>query len=828
MERKIMERKTTAQETGAKPEDITSQTSMQQPIQVEEEVEPQVGETPEEKTINIVQPADAVRPTELSSATGVASIEPTPPEPAQAAAPDEPETTADRAEIEAIVGGYHGAPYQILGPHRVRVGGQEMVAIRVFRPLDKAVDVLDIASGERTPMKRVHPAGFFEATFPQRKEIFPYRIVVLGGDDVEYELEDPYRFPLLLTDFELYLHGEGNFLESYERLGAHIRTVEGVQGVHFAVWAPNALRVSVIGPFNAWDNRVNPMQRRGDGGVWETFIPNLPKGTHYKYSIKSQFLGYEIDKSDPYGFYFEVRPSTDTRVWDIDSYQWNDQEWMERRAQTQALDRPMSIYEVHLGSWRRGEGNAFLSYRELAHQLVDYVKEMGYTHIELMPIAEHPLDGSWGYQVTGYYAPTSRFGTPDDFMYFVDYCHQHGIGVLLDWVPAHFPRDAHGLAFFDGTHLYEHADPRQGEHRDWGTKIFNYGRNEVRNFLLSNALFWLKKYHIDGLRVDAVASMLYLDYSRSPGEWIPNKYGGRENLEAIDFLRRFNELVHEHVPGVITCAEESTSWPMVTRPTYMGGLGFDYKWNMGWMHDTLSYMQKDPIYRRYHQNEITFSLIYAFHENFILPFSHDEVVHLKKSMLDKMPGDVWQKFANLRALYAYMYGHPGKKLLFMGGEFGQWAEWSEARSLDWHLLQFEEHRKLQRFVRDLNHFYRHEPALFEVDSSWEGFQWIDFTDAEQSVISFQRRAKEPAEMLIFVCNFTPVVRESYRVGLPISGLYQEVLNSDWTIYGGSGVTNSGMIAAQDLPWQNCKFSAPLRLPPLGVFVLKPVKPPPQQ
>ncbi|GIK72008.1 MAG: 1,4-alpha-glucan branching enzyme GlgB [Chloroflexota bacterium] len=738
-------------------------------------------------------------------------------------APPKPKATVDDAQIEAIVGGYHGAPYDVLGPHVVTMNGKEGLAVRVFRPLDKKVEVLEIENGKRTPMVQVHPAGFFEATFSRRKERFPYRLVVTGGDDQEYELEDPYRFPMLFPEFDLYLHGEGNFLESYERFGAHMTTVEGVAGVHFAVWAPNALRVSVIGSFNAWDNRVNAMQRRGDSGIWETFIPNLPKGTHYKYSIKSRMLGYEIDKADPYGFYFEMRPTTDARVWDIDSYIWNDKEWMENRIERQATDKPMSIYEVHLGSWRRGEGDAFLNYRDLAHQLVEYVKRMGYTHIELLPITEHPFDGSWGYQVTGYYAPTSRFGSPDDFMYFVDYCHQNGIGVLLDWVPAHFPRDAHGLAFFDGTHLYEHADPRQGEHRDWGTKIFNFGRNEVRNFLLSNALFWLKKYHLDGLRVDAVASMLYLDYSRQPGEWIPNKYGGRENLEAIDFLRRFNELVHEHAPGAITCAEESTSWPMVTRPTYMGGLGFDYKWNMGWMHDTLSYMEKDPIYRRYHQNEITFSLIYAFHENFILPFSHDEVVHLKKSMLDKMPGDVWQKYANLRALYAYMFGHPGKKLLFMGGEFGQWSEWSEARSLDWHLLQWEDHQRLQRFVRDLNHFYQHEPALYEVDYSWEGFQWIDFTDADQSVISFQRRAKEPSEMLIFVCNFTPVVRESYRIGLPISGVYREVLNSDWTIYGGSGVANTEPIIAQDLPWQNCKYSAPIRMPPLGVFVLKPMQ-----
>jgi len=743
--------------------------------------------------------------------------------PKKSARAPKPESTVDAAEMDALAGGYHGAPYDLLGPHVVNREGKEVLAIRTFRPVDKAVSVLETETGKQTAMKLVHPAGLYEAIFPRRKAAFPYRLVVIGGDDGEYELEDPYRFPPQLSDFDLYLHGEGTFLESYERFGAHMVTVDGIAGVHFAVWAPNALRVSVVGPFNLWDNRVNPMQMHGESGVWETFIPNLPKGTHYKYSVKSRFMGYEVDKADPYGFYFEVRPTTDSRVWSIDEYEWGDNAWMTDRPQRQAPNQPMNIYEVHLGSWRRGAENEFLSYHDLAHQMVDYVKEMGYTHIELLPITEHPFDGSWGYQVTGYYAPTSRFGTPDDFMYFVDHCHQNGIGVLLDWVPAHFPRDAHGLGFFDGTHLYEHADPRQGEHQDWGTKIFNFGRNEVRNFLLSNALFWLKKYHIDGLRVDAVASMLYLDYSREAGQWVPNKYGGRENLEAIDFLRRFNELVHENAPGAITAAEESTSWPMVTRPTYMGGLGFDYKWNMGWMHDTLSYIEKDPVFRRYHQNEITFSLIYAFHENFILPFSHDEVVHLKKSMLDKMPGDAWRKYANLRALYAYMTGHPGKKLLFMGSEFGQWTEWSEARSLDWHLLQWEDHQQMQRFVRDLNHFYQREPALYEVDYSWEGFQWIDFTDAEQSILSFQRRANDPAEMLVFVCNFTPVVRESYRVGLPLGGAYREVINSDSVEYGGSGVTNDGLVFAEALPWQNCSFSAPLRLPPLGVVVLKPIQ-----
>jgi 1,4-alpha-glucan branching enzyme len=730
--------------------------------------------------------------------------------------------TADLADVAAIIGGYHGAPYNVLGPHIVTLDGKDSLVVRAFRPLDEQVMVLDPARGERHTMIRIDPAGFFEVLIPNHTRPFPYRLIVVDAQGVEYELEDPYRFPLLLTNYELYLFGEGNLFEAYEKFGAHFVMMEGVQGVHFAVWAPNALRVSVIGPFNGWDNRAHPMQMNGDSGVWELFIPNLPEGMNYKYAVKSRFLGYEIEKADPYGFYHELRPGTSSRTWRLDKYVSQDGDWMAALPARQALDQPLNIYEVHLGSWKRApETNGVLSYRDLAHQLAAYAKEMGYTHLELLPITEHPYDGSWGYQCTGYFAPTSRFGAPDDFMYFVDHCHQQGVGVILDWVPAHFPKDAHGLAFFDGTHLYEHADTRQGEHREWGTKIFNFGRNEVRNFLLNSALFWLKKYHIDGLRVDAVASMLYLDYGREPGEWLPNRYGGRENLEAIDFLRRFNELTHTEAPGVLTIAEESTAWPMVTRPVYTGGLGFDLKWNMGWMHDILSYMQKDPLYRSYHQNEITFSLMYAFSENFVLPLSHDEVVHLKRSMLDKMPGDLWQKFANLRALYAYMTGHPGKKLLFMGGEFGQWTEWNENKSLDWHLLQWRDHQQLQRFVADLNHLYLHEASLYTVDVGWEGFQWIDLSDAAQSVVSFARRARNPADLLVFVCNFTPVPRLGYRVGLPAPGLYGEILNSDHLQYGGSGVGNHAAIYAEYTPWQNCEYSAPINLPPLGVVVLKP-------
>ena len=734
-------------------------------------------------------------------------------------------TNADFADIEAIVGGYHGAPHKILGMHETVVDDKPCIVVRAFRPLDERVFVLDVKNDRQFEMEQVHEGGFFELVFPRRRNLFQYRFVLHGKDGSLNDIEDAYAFPFLLTEFDLHLHGEGTFTQSYAKMGAQMRTAEGVAGgevagVNFAVWAPNAQRVGVIGPFNGWDHRMHAMTQR-DGGIWEIFIPNLVEGTDYKYSIKSTVMGYEIDKSDPYGFYADLRPGTASRIWDLRKYVWADDEWMGQRIKSQAGDRPMVVYEAHLGSWRRTLENGYLSYRDLAHQMVDHVLAMGFTHIELMPITEHPYDGSWGYQTTGYFAPTSRFGTPDDFKYFVDHCHRNGIGVILDWVPAHFPKDAHGLAFFDGTHVYEHSDPRQGEHQDWGTKIFNFERNEVVNFLLNSALFWLKEYHIDGMRVDAVASMLYLDYSREAGQWIPNKYGGRENLGAIDFLRRFNELTHAEFPGVLTIAEESTSWPMVTRPTYMGGLGFDMKWNMGWMNDTLKYFQNNPIYRRYQQGSITFSLMYAFSENFILPFSHDEVVHLKKSMLDKMPGDLWQKFANLRLIYMYMYAHPGKKLLFMGDEFGQWTEWNEAKSLDWHLLEHPSHRKMMNFLADLTQLYRKEGALHEVDHSWEGFQWIDFSDADQSILSFVRRGKDPKDELVVVCNFTPVPRMGYRVGLPQAGEYDEIFNSDWSLYGGSGIDNSAIVQAQAQPWQSCAYSAPLNLPPLAAVILKP-------
>ncbi len=624
-----------------------------------------------------------------------------------------------------------------------------------------------------------------------------------------------------LTEYDLYLFNEGSNFRAYEKLGSHVIELDGVRGVHFAVWAPNAESVSVIGSFNDWDPSVHPMSPNGSSGVWSIFVPEAKEGDLYKYHIKSRIEGMVRIKSDPYGFFFELRPKTATVVYDINRYTWNDREWMETRRHTDQLNRPFSIYEVHLGSWMRREDGSYLSYRELAEKLIPYVLEMGFTHIELLPVTEHPLDESWGYQCTGYFAPTSRYGTPEEFMYFIDKCHQAGIGVILDWVPAHFPKDDFSLRFFDGTCLYEHEDPRKGEHRDWGTLIFNYGRNEVRSFLISSACFWLDKYHIDGLRVDAVASMLYLDYSRQDGEWVPNIYGGRENLEAIDFIKRFNEVVHLYWPGAVTVAEESTAWPGVSRPTYLGGLGFTMKWNMGWMHDILEYFTKDPIFRKYHHGNLTFSLLYAFTENFVLPLSHDEVVHGKRSLLDKMPGDLWQKFANLRALLGYMFGHPGKKLLFMGGEFGQWWEWDCNSSLQWHLLNEEGHRKLQQYVKDLNRIYKSEPALYEVDFHHEGFEWIDFSDTEQSIISFMRKARNDDNFLVFVCNFTPVPREGYLIGVPQKCFYREILNSDSAIYGGTNMGNLGGVMASENPVHERPYSISITLPPLSVLIFKP-------
>lgn len=623
-----------------------------------------------------------------------------------------------------------------------------------------------------------------------------------------------------ITDFDIYLFGEGNHLKIYEKLGAHLIKFDGTEGVHFAVWAPNAKYVSVVGDFNEWNPSKNPMKLLGSSGIWATFIEGLKEGMLYKYYIHGWDNSVQL-KADPYGFFFEVRPKSASIVYKLkDKYIWNDSKWIEKRKNTNWLNEPISIYEVHLGSWRKKPDGSFLNYRELAHELIPYVKWLGFTHVELLPIVEHPLDESWGYQCVGYYAPTSRFGTPQDFMYFVDYAHQNDIGVIVDWVPSHFPKDGHGLIRFDGTCLYEHEDPRKGEHKDWGTLIYNYGRNEVRNFLIANALFWFDVYHIDGLRVDAVASMLYLDYSKKEGEWIPNQYGGKENLEAIDFLRKMNELTHGHYPGTLTIAEESTAWPMVTRPTYIGGLGFTMKWNMGWMHDTLFYFSRDPIFRKYHTNSITFSLLYAFSENFVLPLSHDEVVYGKGSLFQKMPGDKWQKLANLKLLYGYMYGHPGKKLLFMGSEFAQINEWNWQWQIEWHLLDDEAHRGVTNFIRDLNSLYKKEKALYEVDFHWNGFEWIDFSDSEQSIISFIRKSKNNREFLIFIFNLTPVPRFNYRIGVPEEGFYKELLNSDSYIYGGSNFGNNGGVWSQNYPFHGRPHSIELTLPPLAVLILK--------
>ncbi len=734
--------------------------------------------------------------------------------------------TARTEDIERLVEARHWDPFSVLGPHVVSLRTGNAVVIRAILP-DAARAFVQIreGGGERlAEMRRIHPVGVFEAVFPDRDEPFPYRFEIENDEGHRWRQEDAYAFGCVLSDFDVHLLGEGTHLDLYRKLGSHLREMGEVQGVAFAVWAPNAERVSVVGNFNQWDGRRHPMRSRGECGVWEIFLPGIGEGELYKYEIRWRETGGVFAKADPHAFRYESPPRTASIVCDIEGYSWGDDEWMAARRSGTLLDKPVAVYEVHLGSWKRKEGErpGYLSYRELADELVPYVKEMGYTHIELLPVAEHPFDGSWGYQSLGYFAPTSRFGSPKEFMAFVDRCHREGIGVFLDWVPAHFPKDAHGLARFDGTCLYEHADPRKGEHRDWGTLIFNYGRREVANFLLSSALFWLEKYHIDGLRVDAVASMIYLDYSRNPGDWIPNEFGGNENLEAIAFLRRMNEIVHDRYPGAVTIAEESTAWPAVSRPVYLGGLGFTLKWNMGWMHDMLEFIGKAPIHRKYHFGTLTFALLYAFHENFVLPFSHDEVVHMKRSMLDKMPeADLWEKFANLRLLYAYMYGHPGKKLLFMGGEIGQWEEWNHDRSLQWDLLRWDSHRGIRQFVRDLNRFYGGCRPLHEIDFRPEGFEWIDFRDVDSSVVSFLRRGNDPSDLLVCLFNFTPVVRENYRIGVPASGFYREAINSDSIPYGGSGVGNGGGIGAEAVPWMGRPYSISLTLPPLGALFLRP-------
>jgi 1,4-alpha-glucan branching enzyme len=714
-----------------------------------------------------------------------------------------------RDEIELVVGRDHPDPHHLLGAHPSNGG----VVVRAFRPGAEHVRVLP--EGEPpVDAEQKHPSGLFEALLERTRLPLRYRLEIGYPGGATVELDDPYGFMPTLGELDLHLAAQGRHEQLYEKLGAHVRDVEGVVGTAFAVWAPSARSVSVVGDFNDWDGRIHPMRSLGSSGIWELFVPGVEDGARYKYEIRTP-AGFVQLRADPVAQATEVPPQTASVVY-RPKHEWRDDAWIDERASQDQLARPISIYEVHLGSWRQG-----LSYLELAEQLGAYVRDLGFTHVELMPVMEHPFAGSWGYQVTGFFAPTSRFGSPDDFRAFVDSLHHQGIGVILDWVPAHFPRDDWALARFDGTELYEHSDPRRGAHPDWGTLVFNIGRNEVRNFLLASGLYWLREGHADGLRVDAVASMLYLDYSRPEGGWIPNVHGGREDLESIAFLRELNEAVHARVPGVISAAEESTAWPGVSRPTYLGGLGFGFKWNMGWMHDTLGYFENDPIYRQYHHHELTFSMIYAFTENFILPLSHDEVVHGKGSLLAKMPGDRWRQLANLRALYAYMWAHPGKKLLFMGGEFAQPSEWNHNVSLEWHLLDDLEHAGVQRLVRDLNALYRGEPALYEVDFEPHGFRWLDANDVQRNIVAFLRVAADGRRSLACVANLSPLPREHYRIGLPHGGRWREALNTDSELYGGSNVGNYGGVDAEPSPWQGQPYSAELTLPPLGVVWLVP-------
>ncbi len=725
--------------------------------------------------------------------------------------------------VGSLIEGTHENPFELLGPHPVIRAGRKATAVRAYLPNASRAWVCYPPHNGSRPMRRIHPAGLFEAVCSHStgEKINEYQLRVAYESGETTTMHDPYSFEPYLTEYDIHLLGEGTHWRAYERLGAHMRTVGAVTGVNFAVWAPNAGGVSVAGDFNCWDGRAHGMRKHTASGIWELFVPGLSPGERYKFAIKRD--GRVVEKADPFGFFAEVAPKTASVVADLDRYRWHDAEWTQRRRKLDPLSQPISIYEVHLGSWKRclERDCGWLNYRELAHGLVEYCREMNYTHVELLPVNEHPFTASWGYQPVGYYSVTSRYGSPEDFMYFVDYMHQHGIGVIIDWVPAHFPRDEIGLRRFDGTPLYEHADPRQGEHPDWGTMIFNYGRCEVQNFLLANALFWLDKYHIDGLRVDAVASMLYLDYSREEGEWIPNEFGGRENLQAISFLKKFNEQVHAQYPGVLTIAEESTAWGGVSRPTQTGGLGFSIKWNMGWMNDTLGYMRHEPVHRKFHHDELTFSLIYAFSENFALPLSHDEVVHGKGSILDRMPGDLWQKFANVRLLYSYMWTHPGKKLLFMGSDFAQWNEWDFDNSLQWDLLQWETHQGVKKLVSDLNDFYRGQPALYEQDFDAAGFEWLDCHSSEDSVLAFVRRAKDPQDMLIVCCNFTPVARMEHRLGVPQGGWYREVFNSDSTHYGGGNLGNPLGVTAEDVAWHGRPHSLKFTLPPLATVVFRP-------
>jgi 1,4-alpha-glucan branching enzyme len=722
-------------------------------------------------------------------------------------------------DIERLVRIEHPDPHSILGVHPYAMNRKEGLVVRAFHPDAMRAELL-IKGRKPVFMKECHAGGLFAAFISDRRLPLSYRLRFTFADGNHWESDAPYRFLPTLGEIDLYLAGQGSHQRLYEKLGAHLREIDGVAGVSFAVWAPSAKRVSVVGAFNRWDGRLFPMRQMGASGIWELFVPGLGPGALYKYEIKTARGALRL-KTDPYAFAMEVRPGTASIVWDMETYEWQDSQWMASRTGVNLRQQPMAIYEVHLGSWRHtsDQENSWLTYRELAPKLIEHVKRFGFTHVELLPVAEHPFDASWGYQVTGYYAPTSRFGSPDDFKYFVDTCHQHGIGVIVDWVPAHFPKDDWSLRLFDGTALYEHRDPREGEHAEWGTLIFNFGRHEVRNFLIANALFWLDQYHIDGLRVDAVASMLYLDYGKKNGEWIPNRYGGNHNLQAIDFFRKLNELVYGLFPGCFTVAEESTDWSGVTSPAYLGGLGFGFKWDMGWMHDTLLYFGKEPIHRKYHHNTLTFSMMYAYSENFVLPFSHDEVVYGKRSLLSKMPGDEWQKFANLRLLLGYMYTHPGKKLLFMGTELAPWDEWYHAKGLDWSLQSDPVRRRFQRFMEDLGRLYREHPALWELDPVPEGFSWIDCNDANSSVVSYVRFGKKTH--LVCVLNLTPAPRHGYRIGVPGKHGYYERINSDSAYYGGSNLGNENYVGVQDVPFHGFTQSIPLTLPPLACLILEP-------
>lgn len=734
-------------------------------------------------------------------------------------------STVSIYEMQLIINSEHKDPHTILGLHEVLHDGVDVVSFRAFIPGAKEIYVIDKADEEKIyKAEKIHEDGFFEAVIDDRREWFDYFLKIKYWDGNERITADSYSFPPTISEYDRYLFGAGNHYDIYNKMGANLCEINGVEGASFTVWAPNAKSISVIGSFNYWDGRSAQMRVLGNSGIWEIFIPGVVEFDRYKFRIKDQNNNV-IDKSDPYGFHMETRPQNASIVYDLGVYNWHDSKWIKKREQSYSFNEPMNIYEVHLGSWMRvpEDDNRFLTYKEMADKLVKYVKKMGYTHIELMPVSEYPFDGSWGYQVTGYYAPTSRYGEPDDFRYFVDCCHQKGIGVIMDWVPGHFPKDANGLARFDGTALYEHEDWRKGEHKQWGTYVFNYGRKEVSNFLIANALFWIKEYHIDGIRVDAVASMLYLDYCRKDGEWLPNEYGGRENLEAMEFLKHMNSVIKGTYKGVLTFAEESTSWEGVTKGPEDNGLGFSYKWNMGWMNDFLEYMKYDPIYRKYHHNNLTFGITYAYSENFVLVLSHDEVVHMKGSMIGKMPGDEWQKFANLRAGYGFMYAYPGKKLLFMGDDIGQYSEWSEARSIDWHLLQNENNARLNLYLQDLFKLYKKEPAFWQRDTYPEGFEWIECDDAQNSIISFVRYGINREELMVIVCNFTPQTKLGFNLGVPYEGYYKEVLNSDDEKYGGSGVINKKAVRSKNIPWNRCEYSISINLAPLSttIFTLTP-------